>query len=145
MTADVPSIILHIDDESAVRNGLAMLLRTQNHDVRSAASKSEALAWVADGLRPDVLIVDFNLSEELNGAELTEEIRRALGDTPPVVMPTGDPSNAEVPWITDVPVWLAHTPVKPQLLLAAIPGLTQLSRSVREFVTTSPRLGFAGK
>jgi histidine kinase len=136
MPLDARSVILHVDDELPVRQALAMLLRSENHEVRSAGTAAQALGWIADGLRPDILIVDFNLGEELNGAELSEELRRALGYAPPVVMLTGDPSSAEIPWITEAPVWLAHKSANPQILLAAIPGLTQLSRSVRKFMNT---------
>jgi DNA-binding response OmpR family regulator len=141
MGTDVSGTILHVDDEAQVRTSLALLMRAENYDVRSAATGAEAIAWVADGLQPDVLIVDFQLGEEMDGADLTQELRRTLGYTPPIILLTGDPSNAEVPWTTEVPVWLAQKPVNPELLVAAMAGLVQLSRAVRDLVRTSPRTG----
>ena len=86
---------------------------------------------VATARRPDVLIVDFNLEDELNGAEAAEQLRKALGYALPIILLTGDPSNAEAPWITDAPVWLAHKPTNGLILLAAMPSLVQLSRALR--------------
>jgi DNA-binding response OmpR family regulator len=85
--------------------------------------------------------VDFNLGEDLNGAEVAEQIRGILGYTPPVIMLTGDLSNAEFPCVTDAPVWLIRKPVNPQLLLAALPGLVQVSRATRDVVLGLARRG----
>jgi len=46
-------------------------------------------------------------------------------------MLTADPSSAEFPWIIDAPVWLARKQLDRQQLLAAMPGLVQVSRSIR--------------
>lgn len=134
MNADSPGLILHVDDERPVREGLALLLRMDGYDVHGAANGPEALQLAGDGLRPDVLIVDFNLGEPMNGAEVAEQIRGILRYTPPIIMLTGDLSNAESPWVTEVPVWLARKPLNPDLLLAALPGLVQLSRATRRVV-----------
>jgi two-component system CheB/CheR fusion protein len=127
-------IILHVDDEPAVREALALLLRSDAYEVHSAARGPEALLIAAKGLRPDVLIVDFNLKDEMNGSEVAEQIRGILHYTPPIIVLTGDLSNAEIPAITDVPVWLARKPLNPHLLLAALPGLIQISRATRLLV-----------
>jgi two-component system CheB/CheR fusion protein len=123
---------LHVEDELIVRKAMALLLSSEGYTVISAANGPEALRLVADGICPDLLIVDFNLDDTMNGAETAEELRRALGYAPPVVMLTGNPASAEFPWITDAPVWLAHKPMSPELFLAALPGLIQLSRATRE-------------
>ncbi len=115
-----------------VRIAVAMVLEGERYSVSSAATGREAIRMVGRGLRPDLLIVDFQLDEEMNGAETTERLRHALGYAPPVIMLTGNPSNAEFPWITDAPIWLARKPMSPQLLLAAVPSLVQLSRLTRE-------------
>jgi CheY-like chemotaxis protein len=125
-------LILHVDDEQSVRNSLAALLTGEGYSLVSVASGSAALQSVNDGLRPDVVIVDFNLGEEMNGADAAQQMRQWLGYSPPIIMLTGDPASAELPWITDAPVWLAHKPVDPRLLLAALPGLMQVSCSMRQ-------------
>ncbi len=122
---------MHVDDERSVLEGLALLLKLDGYTVQSAASGTEALLLATGGLQPDVIIVDFNLAEDINGAEVAEQIRGVLHYTPPIIMLTGDLSNAEFPYITQAPVWLIRKPVNPELLLAALPGLIQLSRATR--------------
>jgi histidine kinase len=141
MNADLRGLILHVEDELPVREGLALLLRVDGYEVHGAATGPEALQLAREGLHPDVLIVDFNLGEDLNGAEVAEQIRGILGYTPPVIMLTGDLSNAEFPCVTDAPVWLIRKPANPQLLLAALPGLVQVSRATRDVVLGLARRG----
>jgi DNA-binding response OmpR family regulator len=125
-------VILHVDDAHAVRESLALLLRADGYRVNSAGSGRDALRLAAEGLRPDLLIVDFNIGDEMNGAQLVVQLRRCLGYTPPVIMLTGDPTSAELPRITDAPIWIVRKPLDPRLLLAALPSLVQLSRAMRE-------------
>jgi two-component system CheB/CheR fusion protein len=123
--------ILQVDDDRQIREAMALLLRAEGYQVLGAGGGIEALQRVQDGLHPDVLILDFDLGEGMNGAEVAQQLRRSLGYSPPILMLTGDPASAEVPWITDAPVWLARKPLNPELLLAALPGLVQLSRTMR--------------
>lgn len=123
-------IILHIEDDPQLRSAMAMLLRNDCF-IHSAASGEEALRWTRDGLRPDVLIVDYNLHADMNGADASEQIRSAIGYAPPIIMLTADPASAELPWITDAPMWLARKPLSPEVLLTAIPPLVELSRALR--------------
>jgi CheY-like chemotaxis protein len=82
-----------MEDERPVREGLAVLLRVDGYDVHGAASGPEALQFARGGLHPDVLIVDFKLGEDMNGAEVAEQIRGIPGYTPPVIMLTGSRST----------------------------------------------------
>ena len=141
MTVDTAGLILHVEDERPVREAVAMLLRADGYLVNSAASGPEALQLASGGLHPDILIVDFNLDEEMNGAEVAEKIRGILGYTPPIIMMTGDLSNAEVPCITEAPIWLTHKPLNPALLLAAWPGLIQVARAMRSVLYPISRRG----
>jgi CheY-like chemotaxis protein len=112
-------LIMHVEDEQAVRDSLALVLSGEGYALSSAASGPAAMQLVAEGFRPDVLIVDFNLDDEMNGADVAQQLRRNLGYSPPIIMLTGNPTEAELPWITDAPVWLARKPLNPRLLLAA--------------------------
>lgn len=131
MAVNTAGLVLHVEDEQPVREAVAMLLRADGYLVYSAASGPDALQLARGGLHPDILIVDFTLDEEMNGAEVAEKIRRILGYTPPIIMMTGDLSNAEIPCITEAPIWLTRKPSNPALLLAALPGLIQVSRATR--------------
>ena len=91
----------------------------------SALSQVEALRG-----RLDVLIVDYDSDAAMTGTELAEAFARLLGHAVPTVMLTGDPANAEAPWLADAPVWVARKPLLPDTLLAALPPLVAFRRAV---------------
>ena len=124
-------LILHVDDDDAVRRSTTLLMRSAGYETREAAFGEQALAQV-DALRGrlDVLIVDYHLGNSLTGTEVAEELARLLGHAVPTVILTGDPANAEVPWLTDAPVWVARKPLAPETLLAALPSLVSFRRAV---------------
>ncbi|HUQ11395.1 MAG TPA: response regulator [Steroidobacteraceae bacterium] len=124
-------LILHVDDDEAMRRSTALLLRIAGFETREAASGEQALAQ-AESLRGklDVLIVDYHLGNGMTGTEVAEEFARLLGHAVPTVILTGDPANAEVPWLSDAPVWLARKPLMPETLLAALPALVDFRRAV---------------
>jgi CheY-like chemotaxis protein len=124
-------VILHVDDDESMRRSTALLLRVAGFDSREAESGEQALAF-ADCLRGklDVLIVDYHLGNGMTGTEVAEELARLLGHAVPTVILTGDPANAEVPWLSDAPVWLARKPLMPETLLAALPALVDFRRAV---------------
>jgi CheY-like chemotaxis protein len=124
-------LILHVDDDQDMRRSTAMLLRSAGFETREAACGEQALAQV-DALRGrlDVLIVDYDLGRGITGTEVAEEFARLLGRAVPTVMLTGDPANAEVPWLADAPVWVARKPLLPDTLLAALPALVSFRRAV---------------
>jgi hypothetical protein len=98
-------LILHVEDDDAMRRSTAMLLRLAGFDTREAATGEQALAQ-AEHMRGklDVLIVDYHLGDGLSGTE--------------------------VPWLTDAPIWLARKPLRPETLLAALPALVDFRRAV---------------
>jgi len=124
-------LILHVDDDEAMRRATAMLLRSAGFETREATSGEHALAQ-AESLRGrlDVLIVDYHLGGAMTGTEVAEDFARLLGHAVPTVILTGDPANAEVPWLADAPVWLARKPLAPDTLLAALPPLVDFRRAV---------------
>ena len=124
-------LILHVDDDDAMRRSTALLLRVAGFDTREAASGEQALSQ-AESLRGklDVLIVDYHLGNGMTGTEVAEDFARLLGHAVPTIILTGDPANAEVPWLSDAPVWLARKPLMPETLLAALPALVDFRRAV---------------
>jgi CheY-like chemotaxis protein len=130
-------LILHVDDDDQLRRSTGMLLRSAGFETREAMCGEDALAQV-EALRGrlDVLIVDYDLGAGLTGTEVAENFARLLGHAVPTVMLTGDPANAEVPWLADAPVWVARKPLPAETLLAALPPLVAFRRAV---AATSPR------
>jgi CheY-like chemotaxis protein len=115
-------LILHVDDDEALRRSTSVLLRSAGFETREANCGESALT--------QVLIVDYDLGRGMTGTELAEEFARLLGHAVPTVMLTGDPANAEVPWLTNAPVWVARKPMPADTLLAALPPLVAFRRAV---------------
>lgn len=80
--------ILHVDDEPDIREVAAMSLGIDaDIEVRSAASGAEALAALAGGWDPDVVLLDV-MMPELDGPGTLERMRQLPGhqDTPVIFM-----------------------------------------------------------
>lgn len=123
--------VLHVDDDEDLRLSTGLLLRSAGFETREASCGETALAQV-ETLRGrlDVLIVDYDLGHGMTGTELAEEFARLLGHAVPTVMLTGEPANAEVPWLAEAPVWVARKPLHPETLLAALPPLVAFRRAM---------------
>jgi CheY-like chemotaxis protein len=136
-TPAVRGLIVHVDDDEAVRRSTAMLMRSAGYETREAAFAEQALAQ-AESLRGrlDVLIVDYYLGDGLTGTEVAEEFARLLGHAVPTIILTGDPANAEVPWLAEAPVWVARKPLNPETLLAALPPLVAFRRAIAAVTPT---------
>lgn len=76
--------ILVVDDEPAVREGLATWLGQRQFLVRTAASLRSAARELTQH-PPDVLLLDVRLGQE-NGLELVEELRAANSGIPCVIL-----------------------------------------------------------
>lgn len=135
MSSGTAPSILHLDDELPVRESIAMLLQAEGYVVSCAATGTEAIQLASGGLCPDVLIVDFNVGERLSGPEVAQQIRNLLSYAPPIIVLTGDAHRARLPRMIESVVWLVAKPLNPHLLLAALPGLVQLSRATRKVLT----------
>jgi PAS domain S-box-containing protein len=83
--------VLAIEDEAYVRSALARLLKTRGVDAIIVATAVEALTLVREkGLRPDLLLCDYNLLGSSDGVETIRQLRATLGRNVPAVVMTGD-------------------------------------------------------
>lgn len=128
----ISGVILHVDDDQSVRESLSALLQSVGYAVSSAASGTEAIQLACNGLRPDVLIVDFDLGQRMNGAEAAERIHELLNYAPPIMMLSGNLARARFPRISEGLVWRGSKPLNPLLLLNALRNFVLLSRVTRE-------------
>src|SRR5579859_3361497 len=87
--------ILAVEDDPEVRGLIEGFLNDQGHSAVSAPDGPSALALVTrDAIRPDLLLVDFNLPNGMNGLELAARLRSTLHRQIPVIILTGDTSHA---------------------------------------------------
>ena len=95
MTA--PRSILLVEDDSGIRDSVAECLESEGYDVAPVENGREALRWLRNTARPDLIVVDF-VMPVMNGAELIDELRgdMTLRDIPVVLM-TGAAPTAAMP------------------------------------------------
>jgi len=77
-------LILHLDDEPAIRDLLALALVDQGYRVVSVGSHAEALAALARD-RPDLIITDLQLDQG-DGLEFITGLRTQLPGVPILIL-----------------------------------------------------------
>ncbi len=86
--------ILIVDDDPEIRDLLDQFLTGEGHRTATAFDAKAALALIGDKVtKPDLVLADFNLPGGMNGLQLANEIRAAMGQAFPVVILTGDIST----------------------------------------------------
>jgi putative two-component system response regulator len=92
-----PHLVLLVDDDDAAREAMDCLLTIEGHRVESAASGRAALALLADGLRPCVMLLDVRMPE-MDGWEVWDCMRaqQELRTTPVVLVSGETPDQARV-------------------------------------------------
>ena len=115
--------VLAIEDEASVRSALGRLLKKRGVDATIVATATEALTLVrAQGLRPDVLLCDYNLRGSGNGIETIRHLRAALGRNVPAIVMTGDIRSQTVDSISAQGVSVLIKPFSADELLEALRG-----------------------
>lgn len=121
--------VLHVEDDAALADSVRLLLKSAGHGSVQAHSSAEALGKVTnDGIQPDVLIVDYNLNEEMTGTDVAEQIARITGYSLPTIVLSADLPNVEVPWLPGAPIMLVSKPVDPNALLETVEHFSELHR-----------------
>lgn len=117
-------LIVVVDDEAAIREGMSTLLANWGHRVIAAGSGDEAIARLSDCLlRPDLLICDYRLRGDENGAEVIERLRAKYNDALPAMLITGDTAQGRLAEAKARGVVVLHKPVSNAKLRAAIANL----------------------
>jgi CheY-like chemotaxis protein len=112
-------LILVVDDQDSSRGALAVLLTTMGYASVEAANGREALATLARGIRPDLILLDL-MMPVMDGWEFMKEQRRDWRlCTIPTIVITGvashDPRCLEMPVVRFLP-----KPYTAEQLMAAI-------------------------
>ncbi len=79
------SKLLIVDDERNIRANLATFFEGCGHDVRTAESGSQALAYLSEAPGFDLVLTDYRMAE-MNGYELLQRIRVRDSDIPVILM-----------------------------------------------------------
>src|SRR5262249_30093913 len=112
-------LVLVIDNDPLVLEGMSGILRSWGCQVVTAASDSKAIeAFKEINRRPDLIISDFHLSDGRSGLEAIEQVRSALAAEIPAFLISGD-TNPKVQGDARAKGFhLLHKPVDPMALRA---------------------------
>ncbi len=93
-TAARTGTILIIEDDPQVREHLELFLREEGYDAVAAVDGRAALDLAASGgMRPDLVLADYNLPSGMNGLQVAQKLRQALNRELPFIILTGDIST----------------------------------------------------
>jgi signal transduction histidine kinase len=95
LSADLSSrLILMIDDDASIRDGMTVLLNNWGAQVLAGATAAEIQAAVDGDRRPDLIICNYSLTDGSLGADIVAALRDRLGPDIPAVVLAGT-SNPE--------------------------------------------------
>jgi PAS domain S-box-containing protein len=115
--------VLAIEDEASVRSALRRLLKARAVDATIVATATEALTLIREqGLRPDVLLCDYNLRGSPDGLETIGRLRTIIGRSVPAVVMTGDTRSQTVHSISAQGISVLIKPFTAEELLEALRG-----------------------
>ena len=115
------SRILLVDNDVEVLRAMQALLSGWRCEVYAAQNLDQALAAALAG-RPELLLLDYHLDEQMTGLQLREQLRESLGNCPTIVI-TADHSEAIRTEVAAAGWQLLHKPLKPLALKSVMARL----------------------
>lgn len=110
-------LVVVLDDEQAVRDGMKTLLSQWGCEVVAATSAEEAIEAFASMRRsPDVIMADYRLSDGATGSEAIRQLQAQFGKDIPGILITGDTAPDRLSEAAASGYELLHKPVPPAKL-----------------------------
>lgn len=114
-------VIVVIEDERAVREGVISLFTQWGCKVVAAASADEgANALAESGLKPDAIIADYRLREHRTGVDAIHMLRKQFGEAIPALLVSGDTSPELFRVAREHGLTLLNKPVRAARVRAAL-------------------------
>jgi CheY-like chemotaxis protein len=125
MTNSFKHEILVVDDEAAVRDSLAMVLKASGYDVSIATHGFDALLQLKRKL-PSILISDLNMPQ-MSGFELLSVVRRRFPQISVIAMSSAYHSGDAVPGGVIADAFYAKGQSSPEALLQVVADMIRTS------------------
>lgn len=114
-------LILVVDDEQPILDGMSALLHGWGAQVIARQSTREALAALpADGRAPDLIVADYQLRDGETGSDTIRELRARCGREIPAIMITGSTTPERIAEAKEAGFHLLLKPVMPAKLRTLI-------------------------
>ncbi|MCW5633146.1 MAG: response regulator, partial [Rubrivivax sp.] len=126
MSVDVPQMVLVVDDEEPIREGLRLLLQEWGYQAMTAADAVQAERAVSalEG-RVDLILSDLHLGPGAGGREVVASLRRMLGRDVPAILVTGDTAGEALREVVAGTDPVLFKPVQPRQLFEAMRAALQ--------------------
>jgi two-component system, sensor histidine kinase len=118
------ALVLVIDDEATVQEGMVALLRKWKCDVLTAGSGAEMMGKLVAVQRiPDLIVSDYRLRDNENGIQVVEALRSEFNVDIPALLVTADtgPDRLRDAEVSGLPI--LHKPLNPARLRTLIANL----------------------
>lgn len=126
----VAQMVLVVDDEEPIREGLRALLQEWGYQAITAADAAQAeQAVVALEGRVDLVLSDLHLGPGPGGQEVVASVRRLCGRELPAILVTGDTAGQELRNVATGADPVLFKPVQPRHLLQALRNALEGSSS----------------
>jgi CheY-like chemotaxis protein len=112
--------VLCIDNEDSILIGMNSLLSRWGCQVWTARNREECAALLAEGVRPQLALVDYHLDHGDTGTELMAWLRTRLGEPVPGVVISADGRPEMVAQVHAAGLDYLPKPVKPAALRALL-------------------------
>jgi signal transduction histidine kinase/DNA-binding NarL/FixJ family response regulator len=134
-------VVVVIDDDMLVLDGMRGVLRSWGCDVVTATSDNAALAALAGHERPpDLIISDYRLGDGKTGFKAIERVRRAFGADVPAFLISGDTAPDRLREASASGYFLLPKPVLPINLRATVSRLLMSPADVARTDETAERV-----
>ena len=115
------TMVLVIDDDTSVRNGMIGLLRSWGCESLAVASAQEALTQLKiRNYRPHYILADYRLHDGATGADAIECVQDSLPNRVPAILITGDTAPERLREAEASGYPLLHKPIEPAQLYALL-------------------------
>ncbi|QCP53985.1 hybrid sensor histidine kinase/response regulator [Trinickia violacea] len=137
--------VLCVDDEPAIREGIASLLGHWGCVVKSVANEDDACDAIAEGFAPDAVLCDYQLGNGRAGRASNtafERVRGALArhgaERAVLLVITGDMASPELKALAGEGVPILHKPVNPARLLRTLQTAWRDAADTRDAAASKP-------
>ncbi|WP_430391989.1 PAS domain-containing hybrid sensor histidine kinase/response regulator [Dyella sp. 20L07] len=120
----LPLTVLCLDNEQSILDGMQALLQRWGVDCRTALTVEDAQQVLRMG-RVDLILIDYHLSDDMDGLQALQALKGVAGDLPPVAMITADGSSELKQRARALGYPLLHKPVRPAALRALLSALVR--------------------
>lgn len=126
MSVDVAQMVLVVDDEEPIREGLRLLLQEWGYQAMTAADavQAERAVTALEG-RVDLILSDLHLGGGTGGREVVASVRRLCGREVPAILVTGDTAGDALREVVGGTDPVLFKPVQPRQLFEAMRAALQ--------------------